>query len=290
MANASPKPNVPGSRRAEKDFILMPKPSRRVELIAVLNLLLLLILMRWQTLANLGSQFLGGTEGDAGLYIWLTRSNLRDLLSLPWFNTTGFYPYTRSLAWSDNYILPAYAIGVLQFLGCSLVVATNLILLVANFLNGYLTHRLCYQLTGRLMPSLFGGCAFMSFAYLTGHVGHPQLQYAFWLPLNISLLLGFLSSPQLRNSILLGLCITGTFLSTVYYAVFAALIVTCFVISITIMRPHQLKIREWLLLCSGIILGCSPLIVVLRPYLDVLSAFGERQMYEAFYFAATPLS
>jgi len=290
MAIAAAETRSHDPQRADKDFILLIEPSRRADLIALANLLLLLVLMRWHTMANLASEYLGGAQGDAGLYIWLTQSNLRDLFTLPWFNTTAFYPYTRSLAWSDNYILPAFAIGALKFLGCSLVVATNLILLGANLLNGYLTHRLCFGLTGRLMPSLFAGCAFMSFAYLTGHVGHPQLQFAFWLPLTIILLLRFFAKPILRRSFHLGLCITGAFLCTAYYAVFGALLVFCFILAIAIMRPHQLLVRQWLLFASGIVLGCTPLIAVIRPYLDVMSAFGERQMYEAFYFAATALS
>ncbi|RIL01799.1 MAG: hypothetical protein DCC75_13495, partial [Proteobacteria bacterium] len=177
------------TKHSSQEFLLLHKSSFRLSLHAAGILLLVLLLIRASALPQLSSSYIGGFEGDGGLYIWLTQWNLSGLFSLPWFNTKAFYPYTRSLAWSDSYILPSLAAWPLVKLGASLALAFNLIILIANFLNGFLTYRLAYALTGKQEAALFAGISFMSLSSLTYNLGHPQLQFAFWLPLACHLFL-----------------------------------------------------------------------------------------------------
>src|SRR5690606_29944065 len=77
-----------------------------------LGLLTVLGIWRFSALLHISTHYIGGFQGDAGLYSWLTNLNSQNFL-FPWFETNGFYPYGYSLAWSDNFILPSLLASVL---------------------------------------------------------------------------------------------------------------------------------------------------------------------------------
>jgi hypothetical protein len=123
------------STSAPPPFLLIYRSSARQEAQALALLAAILCLFRLPALVELGSAYLGGAQGDGGLYIWLVKSNLRDLGVLPWFNTFAFYPYSQSLAWSDNFILPSLGVGALLLSGLPFILCYNLILLLASLLR-----------------------------------------------------------------------------------------------------------------------------------------------------------
>lgn len=271
-------------------FVFLYSGDRRQDCAAVFLILALVALIRFPLLRAFDSAYLGGVFGDAGLYVWLTKSNLRDFLALPWFNTNAFFPYTMTLAWSDNYILPSLATGVFTVLGLPFTAAYNAVLLFAHFLTGATTYLLCRQLTGKPLPALVAGAGFMCWSFFGSHLGHPQLQFAFWLPLSLICLMHFLRFPRVRWAALLGLCFTGAFLCAVYYAVFVVLLTTLVLGTVLLLRPQRFAARHYLRFSSGIILGVLPAIPFVWPYLELLHTFGGRNIYEAYYFSATPLS
>lgn len=276
---------------SQQGFLPNFRASSLGEFGAICIIVLTLALFRWRALIDFSSLYIGGTSGDAGLYVWLVKSNIRDLFELPWFNTNAFYPYTRTLAWSDNFILPALIIWPLLKVGVPLVAAYNSLILLASFLTGYLTYRLAFNLTGNLAGAVFAGVGFMTYPFLTAHLGHPQLQFAFWLPLAAILTLRALRTPGLWLwPLLTGLTFTGAFLCTVYYAVFAALVISILFGSIVLLRPAHLSIREFGIFVAGTTVGAVCSIPFALPYLDTLEIFGPRQLYEGFYFAASSAS
>ncbi len=272
------------------DFLLQPKCAISQEMLVAGGLLLALFAFRFRALLHLNSLFLGGSEGDAGLYIWLMQSNIRDLFSVPWFNTQAFYPYTKTLAWSDNFILPALVAKPLLMLGLSLPLAYNLILLCAQFLNGFATYRLSATLTGKAFPAFVVGALFMNYSTLSGNLGHPQLQFIFWLPLSISALYGFFAAPRLSCAMRIGFLLFLSFLCTVYYTIFTAISLLALLLTTLILRPRQFSRRDLCKLTGGVLLGALPVIPFALPYFATRSVFGEREIYEAYYFSATALS
>lgn len=266
------------------------RSNKKNEIIAILFFLALLFTLRLESILNLSSHYLGGRSHDAGLYIWLFDSNLRDLFSLPWFNTSGFYPYTKSLAWSDNFILPSLIALPFIKLGLSKVIAYNCTLLLAVFLNAYVTYRLAYLLTGNFIGSLLSGMSFLLFPFLTLHLGHPQLQFAFWIPLTLIFLFKFYNEPLYRYAILTGFCVFLSYLTTVYYTIFILITLKVLFLSLLIQKYKFYTAKTYLKLLAGFIIGFIPVIFFVLPYLDVKNTFGTRYIYESQAFSANFLS
>lgn len=283
-----------GSKVAEQsavpNFLLVYPSTLTREFRIALAMLFVLVLFRYRAISVLNTHFIGGFEGDAGLYIWLMKHNLRDLISLPWFNTRAFYPYTQSLAWSDNFILPSILALPFVELGIKLPLIYNLIILFAEFLNGYVTYRLCFLLCGFTLPSFIAGAAFMSLAYFGENLGHPQLQFAFWIPLALICFFRFLERPNILYSFLLGLIVFFTFLTTVYFSIFIIVAIKALLLAVIIIRPRQFRLADYIKLSLGPLIGFSPIVFFVGPYLAVRETFGERAIYEAYYFSATALS
>ena len=253
-------------------------------------LAVILCLFRVPALLEISTAFIGGAQGDGGLYVWLVKSNLRDLGVLPWFNTLAFYPYSQSLAWSDNFILPSFGVGALLQCGLPFVLAYNLVLLLANLLNGYCTYRLVFRLGGSAVAALFAGALFMCYAYLGVHLGHPQLQFAFFLPLAAAALFDFIAAPAYAAAARTGLCVSLAFLCAVYHALFTLIACGALALGFVMLHPKRLGRREALQLLLGGAAGLAPVLFFLAPYLAVKETFGERGLYEAYYFSASLFS
>lgn len=102
--------------------------------------------------------------------------------------------------------------------------------------------------------------------------------------------LRFVAYPHAYFSFVLAVLSVGAFLTTVQYAIFGLLAAHVFLIGIILLRPHYFRRRDYIHWCCGLALGLPMLYPFARPYLDVQAVFGERHLYEAFYFSATGLS
>ena len=262
----------------------------RQELLVIGSFLVVLLLYRFEAILNINSSYLGGFSGDGGLYVWLTKSNARDLFSLPWFNTKSFFPYTRTLAWSDNFILPSTITNCLHFLGLSFIAGYNCTLLLATLLNGYFTYLLAFRLNGKLLYSFVSGFFMLTLPTFTFNLGHPQLQFFFPVPLGIYFLFNFLETRKAIHAVSVGLTIVALFLSCVYYAVFLALALAVLLVVLLIIRRELLPLSILLKFLFAAAAGLIALLPFLAPYLAVQDVFGKRGLYEPYYFSATGLS
>lgn len=274
----------------KQPFLLIHRPSLLIRLSAGIVLAALLLLYRFRVFVSGGTHFLGGTKSDAGIYTWLLQVVPADLLSLPWFTTRAFYPYGGSLAWSDNFILPSFVAAPFLRAGLPLPAVYNSILLIAALLTGYFTFMLAYRLTGKTAASLFAGALFMLDPFTASHLGHPQLQFVFWIPLSAGLLFSFMSLPSVLTAALMGLSVTGAFLCSVYYSVFTALVIVVLVAVFVLLRPHNLRSADYLRLSAGTILGLIPIVPFAAPYIRLGEVAGPRALHESFFFSTTVLS
>ncbi len=271
-------------------FLMIHRVSGLILAVAALCITGLTLLLRYPLVPNFTTHVLGGTEGDPGLYLWLLKSNLNNLLSLPWFNTEIFYPYSKSLAFSDNFLIPSLFIWAALKIGSNFISAFNLLLLASQILTGILTFRLVFKLSGDFFSSLFAAASIVSLCYFTAHLGHTQLQMLWLLPLGIDALISGIYSRTILGGAWIGGVITIAFLTTVYYALFLVVAYLGFALALFSLRPHEFTAREAAHLIIGACGGFLPLLPFLLPYLAVKETFGERQIYEAYYFAAQPLS
>ena len=289
---------APVSQRP-KDFLVLHRVDRLHDFAAFLILVLVLCVVRFSAVSahlhcifgdSSNCRYVGGYERDAGLYVWLMLQNARDFFQVPWFETSAFYPYGQSLAWSDNFILPSLIAGFLIKLGFSGVSAYNCLMFAAHLLNGFAVYRLVFRLAGSSAASVCAGAAFMASPYFLGNLGHPQLQFAFWIPLMLLVSFRFIAYPHAYFSFVLALLGVAAFLTTVQYAIFGLLAAHVLLLGVILLRPRYFRMRDYLHWVIGLTLGLLPLIPFVRPYLEVQSVFGQRHLYEAFYFSATGLS
>jgi len=301
------------SKKKTKKVVTLYRTHPIQELSALLFFFLILCLYRAQALKSFSSHYLGGYEHDAGLYIWLVKVNIENFslwwtlvvdnfvsfiiagdekpLNINfWFNSRAFYPYGATLAFSDNFILPSLLMGLLTKLGFSFVQSWNAIILFANVLNGYLTHRLSMRLSGGYLASLLAGVAFMTWSWFGEHLGHPQLQFAFFIPLALLAFFRFIEKPKTNWAFSVGLVLLMAHLSTVYYAVFITLILIVAGIFFSICNPALFKPKNIVRFILGFGSATILFIPFILPYLHVKNAFGARFLYEPFFFAANGLS
>lgn len=295
MANA--RAHLPESGQSAHDpdrFFVHPPRSRAPRIFHSLTTLLLFLMaiacLRHELFAHFATHYLGGYEGDPGLYIWLIEVTIRDLLHAPWFSTPAFYPYGASLAWSDNFILPALFCAGLRALGIPPIPSYNLMLLAAMLLNGWCVYRLALTLGAREWGARTAGFAVLSFSALAFNLGHPQLQFLFWVALGLERLFIYWRNPRFLNAVLIGLCVDGAFLSAIYYALFLALalVVSAVVLMLTERRWSFFVVMTKL--GPGLFTAAVPLIPFVTPYLAVRDVFGPRAIFESFYFGATARS
>jgi hypothetical protein len=255
---------------------------------AFLFFAVLTVVLRWPALEHLTTHYIGGSSLDAGLYVWLFKEAPLSLNLADWFTTNAFYPYKENLAWSDNFILPAVTGAVLRGFCVPEILAYNSIILIALTLCGYCTYRAARVLSLDPISSLVAGTIFASYAFISGHLGHPQLQFAFWIPLAFEFAIRLLAAPTIRNGFFLGMIVGSTFLTTVYYALFQIVMIGIMCIGSFIIKKPSL--RGFLTIAISPGLGLALFTPFIIPYLHVREALGPRRIYEAYYFSANALS
>ncbi len=255
----------------------------------VLFALLALLLLRYpQIVEFFAVRFLGGTEGDGGLYVWLVRAFVDDPWSALRLEAPAMYPYGLVRAWSDNFLLPSFASYVLVQAGLSLEQAYNAVVLAALVLNGFTTYLFALAMGASFLPALCTGAIISSSSYFLGNMGHPQLLYFFWIPLSwLPWIKGHLS---FRMGLATGIILSATFFSAVYFVFFIA-IGLCILSVRHLLLVRTPKGRSKLLFSAiGVVIGLLPILPFIQPYLLVKEFFGGRQLFEASYFSATGLS
>ena len=256
--------------------------------VVLLGLSVLLFAYKPIFLTYFGTRFIGGVDGDAGLYIWLVRAFIENPAQALAYETPAMYPYPLTRAWSDNFLLPSALCYALTACGISLEIAYNTVIVSALILNGVCTYHFCRSLGGSALASFGAGALLMNSSYLSGNLGHPQLVFFFWLPLAWS----FALTPRLSFWCLLRicLCISGAFFCAVYFAVFAVIGLVLLGLLNWSKWVRAVTIRSLAAAFLGAFVGLAPLITSIQPYLLVKSAFGARHLFEGHYFAASGLS
>ncbi len=248
----------------------------------------LTLLFRVDIWEYLTTRYLGGVDYDAGLYVFLVKAAKSSLSADRWFDTRAFYPYGYSLAWSDNFIVPSLLFSLFPSVADPL--RYNLLYLLSGSLNGYCAFRL-FRLFGGCQRegwAFLAGVAFSTYGFLQQHYGHPQLQWAFWMPLGVEFFLRSIFFQSPASIFAACLCVSGAFLSSVYYAIFLA-VAYCFSALLFGLRaflqgPSAATLGKCVV--AGVV-GIAPLMLVADPYVRVGHAFGHRFLFESYFFSAT---
>ncbi|MBX7137683.1 MAG: hypothetical protein K1X83_06835 [Oligoflexia bacterium] len=220
--------------------------------------------------------FYGGARTDPGLYVWLTQYNISKFFSWPsqGFDADFFYPFGRSLAYSDNYLFPSLISKLASCFTTNFAAAYNLPLLLAFVLNGYITFMLATKLGLSGRAALLGAVSFMVNPYFRFHSGHPQLQYAFFLPGVMLALLSYYERPRFLSGTMVGGCVCLAFLSSVYYAMYTYLLALLTAGGIFMLRARRPPIGETAKLFLYNIPWLALTACAAAPYKEVRQVFG----------------
>jgi hypothetical protein len=220
--------------------------------------------------------YIGGARGDAAIYIYLESINAARFFS--WssigFDLPIFYPWKRGLAYSDNFLLPALIAKGLVPLVKSESVVYNLLLVTAGILNGLCTCVLAMKVTKSRPAAVFAGFVFMCCPYFVFHRGHPQLQFAFWIPLTVLGVLLFTEKRSALSAAAIGASVTGAFFCAVYYAMYSYLLAGVLLLGYVMLRWRTVRWRDLLTLLIGNLPFLLLLIPAAIPYMQVRVAMG----------------
>ena len=241
------------------------------------------------------TRYIGGAEGDAGLYVWLVQSFLYDPIAALRYESSAMYPYPLSRAWSDNFLLPSFAVWMITKLGVSEMPAYNCVVLLALVLNGVAFYAVGRRLSLTILWAFCVALTTMLSSVILGNLGHPQLIYLFWLPL--------IWMPWCRDTIsphgvfFSVLSISGAFYCSVYYAIFGALGVAALAPFILrrlctefLIAPRSSRTLFVAKCAIAGITGLLPIVPSIPAYLQVKAAFGARHLYEPHFFSAKGVS
>jgi hypothetical protein len=230
---------------------------------------------------------------DALLNVWITAWDGHQLLSDPLhlFEANIFYPYPRTLAYSELLLGNALLALPITAATGNPVLGSNAALLLSFFLSGVGTYLLVLKLTRSPGGGLVAGAIFAFSSYRMTNLAQAQLLITQWMPLALLSLHQLLRHPRRRHVVTFVLFFCLQALSSFYYAILLALAVLGFVLWSFVLRPSSFVGRRpaaaiHLLVAAA----CCILIIVpfALPYFQVQRELGfERTLADNEPFSAS---
>lgn len=246
--------------------------------------LLSLILFKPQLLNGFSDHYIGGTYGDGGIYVWLTKNFANS--SIGWFETNGFYPYSKSLSFSDNWIVPSLISKFLSSFNFSSASSYNLSIIFAWIFGGIFFYLLTFYITESFFISSISSVLSTQLACINAHLGHPQLQHFWIVPLVLYLFFRWKDSKNKITAFFLGLAFSISFYCSIYFTIFSSILLLLLILN----SFSSFSFNKSLISYFYFSLGLIPALPGLFQYMDIKEAFGQRAYYEAYSFQADILS
>ncbi len=220
--------------------------------------------------------YLGGSRGDAAIYVWLAKANIDLGISIlpEHFDAGIFYPFGYSMAYSDNYILPSIVGKIFSFFGANSELSYNLTLILAGVLNGFIAYLLTREIWGKGAAAVYAGFVFMLLPYYGFHRGHPQLQFAFFIPAVFLASIRFINRGTWLSATMIGFSVCGAFLSAVYYSIYAYILAAVILLAVFYAYGLRKNYRSYITLFIANLPWSIMLLCLVHPYREVRSAFG----------------
>ncbi len=255
---------------------------RRVGLhLAVIGSYLGLALLHLRPLGSvLGSAIARGNREDALLHGWILNWTSRRLLRAPWnlFDANCFFPFPRSLAYTEHFIPEALLVVPVQALTGDPILTYNVAFLLSFVLWGWGTFLLVRRLTGSAWAGWVAGafaCWFPAKRWSLAHLNTISLQ---WVPFALLALDRLLARPRLLLALTAGVAVALASLSSAYYTVYFPLMLLAAVPLLLWASGHPLDRRR----AGGVALAA---VIAALAALPVLWTYGslygqERGQYE----------
>ncbi len=227
---------------------------------------------------------------DALLNVWITAWEQHQLLADPLhlFDANIFYPYRRTLAYSELLLGNALLALPITVASGNPVLGYNLALLVSFILSGFGTYLLVLKLTRSPGAGAVAGIIFAFCSYRMTNLAQVQLITTQWMPLALLSLLQLIRRPRPRHLITFVLFFCLQTISCFYYGFLLALAVVGLVIWLwgahRATRTRGTMLRLLISACSIAAL----LLPFALPYFQVHGELGfERAMEDSEPFSAS---
>jgi len=231
--------------------------------------------------------------GDPLFMSWLISWNQHWLLSAnhslsALYNTNIFYPYLRTLAFSDLMLVPSLATLPLRLFTTNPLIIANLTLMSLMAFTGLAMFLLIRHLTGSSLIALLIGLFYAFSPYHLSQVGHIQLQTDGLLIMALLFLHKYLDDKLPGFLFISGLFIALQALTAWYYAVYAALIFGLFVVYFAVSGLIKLNKKFIFSLSVTIFFSAAIMLPFTLPYLHLHNTLpnfvrniGETRVYSA---------
>jgi len=205
---------------------------------------------------------------------WVNHQLLRDPLSL--FDANVFYPYARSLAFSEHLFVPSLMAAPWLAVTGNPVLAHNAVALLSLGLAGLGMYLLCRELTGSETASFAAGLLYACHTWNINEIIRIQILSNQWFPFLLLALIRYFRSPSTRRGLEVGAAYALQGLSCMYWALYLPLVTLPALI--LLQWRHRLEWRRLALLGLPLGLAISLTGLFAVPYLQNRQQFSfERE-------------
>ncbi len=198
---------------------------------------------------------------NAGVLEWVygsLRSSSRHV-----FDWTAGFPLTNSLALTENLIGWQLFYFPLRVIGLGVVSSYNVVLLLSFVISGLAAAALCRQLGASKAGASLGGFVFAFVPFHVTHSIHLQTMGVCWAPLAVFFLDRIMERSRWADAAGLAAVLVMTALSSIYFAVFVAIVIVLYVASCAMFGRFPPSVDR----LGKIALACAASLLVLTPLL-----------------------
>lgn len=264
-------------------------PSRRLAAVGVLALYVVLSFWYTAPLVQLSQSRIAGDAGDPVLnasVLWWNATTLP--LGDSWWNAPFFYPSDGVTTFTEHLLGVSLVASPIYWLTHNPLAAYNLSLFLTWPLSAFAVYLLVVFLTQRKDAAILAGVAWAFTPYRLSELGHLQSLSAYWLPLMLLGLHGFLARRRARWLALFGAAWLFQSLANGYYMLFGAVLISMWLAYFCSSRDGWRALPA--VVVTGIV-SSLPLLPIMSKYLAVHDHFAlRRSLVELAGFSAEPRS
>lgn len=255
--------------------------TRRIEVAAVIiGFACLAIVTTYPLVLVLGTH-LPSDLGDPLLNAWTLAwdaSRIPHGFAGLW-DAPNFFPYRRTLAYSDHLLGIALFTAPLQWLTHNPVLVHNVAFLVSVIWSGSGMYVLTRSLTGRRDAALVAGVIYACLPFRVSHISHLQWLMTGWLPLALWALHRYFDTGKWRHLMASAVCFLLQGMTAMYFLYFA--LVPLAVVAVAGVARRQVPISRFArhLVPILLVLGAT-LAPIIRTYVVVSRENGLRRTRE----------
>lgn len=200
---------------------------------------------------------------------WLTTGQLSGFL-----DANMFYPYERTLAYSELLLTQSLLALPLQLVAHNPILSYNILVLLAMTTSAFGCFLLATHLTGQPLAGMVAGLVFAYCPFMFDHLSHLQVLSAGGIPMTLFFLHRFQETRRTSTLLLCALFYLLQVFANGYYALYLTLIAGLFLLHNIASRSRWTDTRMWRQLLLVVVLLIAVAGPVLFPYLSTHREMG----------------